>query len=50
VWERVGQANQLGREFPPLTYTASDATALTALEPAPRTVRGARDLLSVALQ
>jgi len=50
VWERVGQANQLGRPFPPLTYTSADAEALTCLEPAPRTVRGARDLLSVALQ
>jgi malate synthase len=50
VWEKVGQANQLGRAFPPLTYTAADAEALVQLEPAPRTVRGARDLLSVALQ
>jgi malate synthase len=50
VWERAGAANQLGRSFPPLGYEASDAEALFALEPAPRTVRGARDLLSVALQ
>jgi malate synthase len=50
VWERAGRSNQLGRQFPPLTYTAEDAAALTRLEPAPRTVRGARDLLSVALQ
>jgi malate synthase len=50
VWERVGDPNQLGRAFPPLTYTESDANDLTALEPAPRTVRGARDLISVALQ
>jgi malate synthase len=50
VWERAGQANQAGRPFPPLTYTGADETALTGLEPAPRTVRGARDLLSVALQ
>lgn len=50
VWEKVGQANQLGRSFPPLTYTPGDAEALFLLEPAPRTVRGARDLLSVALQ
>jgi malate synthase len=50
VWESVGQDNQLGRPFPPLTYTQADADGLTALEPAPRTVRGARDLLSVALQ
>jgi malate synthase len=50
VWEKIGQDNQLGRNFPPLTYTAADAEALTLLEPAPRTIRGARDLLSVALQ
>jgi malate synthase len=50
VWERVGQANQLGRKFPALTYTEADAEGLTQLEAAPRTVRGARDLLSVALQ
>ncbi len=50
VWEEVGEANQLGREFPPLTYTEADADGLVLLEPAPRTVRGARDLLSVALQ
>jgi malate synthase len=50
VWEKVGQANQLGRAFPPLTYTADDAAALTRLEAAPRTIAGARDLLSVALQ
>src|SRR5215471_4058807 len=50
VWERAGQDNQLGRSFPPLTYTPADADGLFLLEPAPRTVRGARDLLSVALQ
>jgi malate synthase len=50
VWEKAGQANQLGRSFPPLTYTDADADGLVLLEPAPRTVRGARDLLSVALQ
>ena len=50
VWESVGQDNQLGREFPPLTYTQQDADDLLALEPAPRTIRGARDLLSVGLQ
>lgn len=50
VWEKVGEDNQLGREFPALTYTAEDAAALTRLAPAPRTVRGARDLLSVGLQ
>ena len=50
VWEKVGEANQRGRLFPPLTYTDDAAAGLTLLEPAPRTVRGARDLLSVALQ
>jgi malate synthase len=50
VWERAGQANQLGRAFPQLSYTQDDAAGLTLIEPAPRTVRGARDLLSVALQ
>lgn len=50
VWEKAGADNQLGREFPRLTYTAADAEGLMLLEPAPRTVRGARDLLSVALQ
>jgi len=50
VWEKAGRDNQLGREFPRLTYTEQDAAGLTLLEPAPRTVRGARDLLSVALQ
>src|SRR4029077_17853588 len=33
-----------------LTYTSADADGLFLLEQAPRTVRGARDLLSVALQ
>ncbi|MCA1733258.1 MAG: malate synthase, partial [Acidobacteria bacterium] len=50
VWEKAGEANQLGREFPALTHTGEDAAGLTLLEPAPRTIRGARDLLSVALQ
>ncbi|MGK2904954.1 MAG: malate synthase, partial [Desulfuromonadales bacterium] len=50
VWEEVGEANQLGRKFPHLTYTSEDAADLTLLEPAPRTVRGARNLLSVGLQ
>src|SRR5215218_8325330 len=50
VWEKAGQDNQSGRAFPPLTYTPADADGLFLLEPAPRTVRGARDLLSVALQ
>ena len=36
--------------FPPLTYGQQDADDLVLLEAAPRTVRGARDLLSVALQ
>ena len=50
VWEKAGQDNQLGRTFPPLTYTSGRRGRSLLLEPAPRTVRGARDLLSVALQ
>ncbi len=50
VWEKAGEPNQLGRAFPPLTYSDQDAADLARLEPAARTVRGARDLLSVGLQ
>ncbi len=50
VWEEAGRDNQLGRTFPPLTYTQEDADGLVLLEPEPRTIRGARNLLSVALQ
>jgi malate synthase len=50
VWEKAGQANQLGRSFPALTYAGADAEGLVQIEPAARTIRGARDLLSVALQ
>ena len=50
VWEKAGEDNQLGRKFPPLSYTEQDTQNLTLLEPAPRTIRGARNLLSVGLQ
>lgn len=50
VWEEKGEANQLGRKFSPLTYTPADAEGLILLEKAPRTIRGARNLLSVGLQ
>jgi malate synthase len=50
VWEDLGEANQLGRTFPELTHTAEDAAALIQLEEGPRSMRGARDLASVALQ
>jgi len=50
VWEKAGRDHQQHRDFPPLTYTPEDAAGLVLLEPAPRTVAGARDLLSVALQ
>jgi malate synthase len=50
VWEKAGQANQLGRAFEPLTHDPADSDALLLLEQTPRTIRGARDLLSVALQ
>lgn len=50
VWEKAGEDNQMGRAFPPLTYTQADADGLILLEPAPTDIRGARNLLSVALQ
>ena len=50
VWEKTGQANQMGRTFEKLSYTREDADGLIYLEPAPRTIRGARNLLSVGLQ
>jgi malate synthase len=50
VWEKAGAANQLGRIFPALTYTQQDADGLILIEKAPTTIRGARNLLSVALQ
>ncbi|HNR06340.1 MAG TPA: hypothetical protein PKM27_03435 [Saprospiraceae bacterium] len=50
VWEKAGALNQAGRAFPPLTYTQADADGLVLLEPAPRSIRGARNLISVALQ
>jgi malate synthase len=50
VWEKTGQDNQMGLPFPRLTYTQVDADGLFMLEPASRTVRGARDLISVAMQ
>lgn len=50
VWEKIGEANQVGRKFPPLSYSQADADGLILLEPAPITIRGARNLLSVAIQ
>jgi malate synthase len=50
VWEKSGEVNQLGRKFPPLTYSENDSDGLILIEPAPTTIRGARNLLSVALQ
>jgi malate synthase len=50
VWEKAGALNQAGRKFPALTYERNDAEDLTLLEPAPTTIRGARNLLSVGLQ
>jgi malate synthase len=50
VWEKTGKANQMGRSFEKLSYTQDDAKGLIHLEPAPRTIRGARNLLSVGLQ
>ncbi|WP_424962039.1 malate synthase [Ekhidna sp.] len=50
VWEKAGEDNQLGRPFETLTYTDEDQKKLIQLADAPRTIRGARNLLSVALQ
>lgn len=50
VWEKAGEENQLGRDFPRLGYQQQDADNLILIEPAPTTIRGARNLLSVALQ
>ena len=50
VWEKVGKENQLGRSFPRAEYNQTTSDALIELEPAARTIRGARNLLSVALQ
>lgn len=50
VWEKKGDPNQMGRQFPVLSYKAEDAAGLILLEEAPRTIRGARNLLSVGLQ
>jgi len=50
VWERLGEKNQLGRKFPRLTYTEQDSDGLILIEKGPTTIRGARNLLSVALQ
>jgi malate synthase len=50
VWEKSGETNQLGRKFPLLTYSEKDAEGLLLIEKAQTTIRGARNLLSVALQ
>lgn len=50
VWEEAGEMNQLGRKFGSLSYAEADREALISLEPAPLTIRGGRNLLSVALQ
>ena len=51
VWEKAGAGQSARPRVSAARPTrAADADGLTLLEPAPRTVRGARDLLSVALQ
>jgi len=50
VWEKAKADNQLGRPFPPLGHAPEDGEGLFRLDEGPRTLRGARDLLSVALQ
>lgn len=50
VWEKAADPNQLGRKFPALTYESADEDGLILIEPAPITIRGARNLISVAIQ
>ena len=50
TWEKVGEQNQLGKSFGSLDYSDTAAEKLIELTSAPRTIRGARNLLSVALQ
>ncbi|NND07881.1 MAG: malate synthase [Saprospiraceae bacterium] len=50
VWEVGKEKNQLGRTFPAPEYGEDDQIAMMELEPAERSIRGARNLLSVALQ
>lgn len=50
VWQEAGEDNQLGRQFPPLSYDDDSAEKLLRLEEAPRTLRGVRNLVSVAMQ
>ena len=50
VWEEAAEANQLGRNFGALSYTDADRQLLMSLQAAPRTVQGARNLISVAIQ
>jgi malate synthase len=50
VWEDVGDDNQLGRAFSPLTYADADGETLFSLKEAAISPRGARNLISVALQ
>lgn len=50
VWEKSREKNQLGRKFPLLTYSQKDAEGLLLVEKVNTTVKGARNLLSIALQ
>jgi malate synthase len=50
MYEKVGYTKQMGRKFPALTYTEQDSDALLLIEKGSNTIRGARNLLSVALQ
>jgi malate synthase len=50
VWEDKEKINQMGRSFSRPQYDQAASDGLTLLEPAERSIRGARNLLSVALQ
>lgn len=50
VWEKYNSDNQMGRSFPKPRYDAEARRDLFLIEPGERTIRGARDLISIALQ
>lgn len=50
AWEQHGVDNQMGKKCPALSYDSKAAAQLTELEQAPRSIEGARDLVSVGLQ
>ena len=51
IWKNIGKNNQLDKRYDQaLTYTQADKEALYSVKNAPRTMKGVRNLISVALQ